>query len=259
MYFIGQNHIMRQLQFILPDLYRNPDKGANILLRGPSGFGKTKMALDICRYLAGLDYEVFLREERPFEFRKRVNFIDEIHKVNNIERFYYIMDEKSKVFIFATNHDSALEEAFVNRCYEFIFDDYDEDELLLIARESCNFSCEDSQLKAVIDAANKNPRVIKSLCQRLGTYFRENNIANTNSLDFEELMKSIFRIEGGLDTVCKRYIEAVKNSGGCASLSLITTILHVDRKTLTDRVEPILITKGLIKITSKGRTLNVTN
>ena len=154
MRFIGQHHIMNQLRFLLPDLDRNKHKGANFLLKGPSGFGKTLMAHDICRFLARDSYQFFLAETREFNFTKRVVFIDEIHKVSDLERFYPLMDEKNHVFVFATNHDAVLPEAFVNRTYEFIFDDYNEEELQLIARESCQFSATDKQISDIIIAGN---------------------------------------------------------------------------------------------------------
>ena len=82
MRFIGQHHIMNQLAFMLPNLYKFPDKGANILLRGPSGFGKTTMALGICHYLAstGKNFEVYLADWTEYRFRQRVIFIDEVDR-----------------------------------------------------------------------------------------------------------------------------------------------------------------------------------
>lgn len=255
MRFIGQHHIMRQLKFILPNLFRNKDSGANILLKGPSGFGKTTMAHQICQYLSGKMYRFFLQESETFVFDRRVIFIDEIHKVKNLERFYHLMDEKQHVLIFASNEDGELPEAFVNRCYEFIFDDYDDDELSLISREIVKFPVSDEQILEIVNAGNRNPRVIESLCRRIGIYFTENNINNTLETDFSALISEIFMIKDGLDPLCLRYLESLKTAGGVASLSLIKTMLHVDETALKTNVEPVLIRKGLIRITSKGRSL----
>lgn len=255
MRFIGQHHIMNQLKFLLPDLDRNKQKGANFLLKGPSGYGKTLMAHDICRYLAGNSYQFFLAETKEFNFVKRVIFIDEVHKVNNLERLYPIMDEKSHVIIFATNHDSVLPEAFVNRTYEFIFDDYDKEELALIARESCSFHTTDEQISEVVSAGNNNPRIIKSLCGRLEIYFMQNKVEVTPETDFKELISKIFQINNGLDTLCLRYIEVLKSLGGTASFNLIRTVLHVDEDSIKNTIEPILARKGILRITSKGRSL----
>ena len=255
MRFIGQHHIMNQLKFLLPDLDRNKHKGANFLLKGPSGFGKTLMAHNMCRFLARDSYQFFLAETREFNFVKRVVFIDEIHKVSDLERFYPLMDEKNHVFVFATNHDAVLPEAFVNRTYEFIFDDYSEEELQLIARESCQFSATDKQISDIIIAGNGNPRIIESICERLWIYFSENKISVTEGMSFSAVISEIFRINNGLDTLCIRYIDTLKSLGGVASFNLIKTVLHTDEDSIKNTVEPLLMKKGIIRITSKGRSL----
>lgn len=259
MRFIGQHHIMNQLKAILPNLYKNPTHGCSILLKGMSGFGKTAMAHNICRYLSGPSYEFYLGDTGNYKFVKRVVFIDEVHTVKNLERFYPLMDDKDSptahVFVFATNLDGDLPEAFVNRCYEFVFDEYTTDELLLIARESSGFRASDEQFMQILDAGNMNPRIIKSLCTRLGIYFDENPSVSTVGLDFSKLINDFFRIENGLDTLCRRYIETLQSIGGTASLNIIKTILHVDESSIRNSVEPILIRKGILRITSKGRSL----
>ena len=255
MRFIGQTHIMKQLRFLLPDIYERK-RGANILLRGPSGFGKTTMALSIAHYLCGKDFEYYLGESlSSVEFKKWVVFVDEVHKLKSFEMLYPLMDEKSHVLIFATNQDGNLPEAFSNRCFEYIFDDYNEEELMLIARESATFSTSDTNLMHIVEAGNRNPRVIKSLVDRLGIYFSRTPGINTYSADFQRIFEDIFHITGGLDTLCRRYLEVLNDMGGTASFSILQHILHVDKETITNQVEPILLRKRLIQITRKGRSL----
>src|SRR5436190_18161021 len=161
MRFIGQSHIMRQLRFILRTLYSNPGKGAGILLVGPSGYGKTTMGIGIAEYLVGKDFEFYNGGQDKFSLKKRVIFIDEIHKMQNCEILYPVFDAGNHVIILATNLNGGLPEALVNRCYEFIFDDYDDDELLLMARESSTFSATDESFMEIVEAGNRNPRMIK--------------------------------------------------------------------------------------------------
>lgn len=253
MKFIGQLHIMRQLKFLLPDLYQHPEKGANMLFKGPSGYGKTTMALAVAHHLAGRDFEAYWADWTAYRFRKRVIFIDEIHRVADLESLYGIMDRKEHVILFATNHDATLPEAFVNRCWEFIFSDYDDDELLLIARESSRFKAFDGQFMEVIDAGNRNPRIVKSLIDRLGTYFEQNNLEAMQA-DFKKILEEIFDIKDGLDTLARRYLEVLDDVGGVSSIARLKDILHVDEATLKNSVEPVLLRKGLLEITSKGRT-----
>jgi Holliday junction resolvasome RuvABC ATP-dependent DNA helicase subunit len=245
---------MNQLKFILPDLYLSTS-GANILLRGPSGYGKTTLALEICGYLSGSCFEFYLANSSKFRFKKRVVFIDEVHRLSDFEFLYPIMDLNKFVFVFATNQDGNLPEAFSNRCYEFILDNYTDDALILITKEACNFKVSNKSLLEIVRSGNNNPRIIKSICSRLSAYFRVNSISNTEEIDYTNLIRELFNIENGLDTLCQRYLEVLNNVGGTSSLSLLKSILHVDDFTLKNAVEPVLISKNLIKITSKGRTV----
>lgn len=263
MKFVGQVHIINQLRFILPNLYKNQSVGANFLLDGPSGYGKTTLAISIAKYLVGKNFEFYLGEwtnkwtELPFH--KRVIFIDEVHKMDSPEILYPLMDEKSHVLILATNENGNLPEALRNRCYEFTFDEYDDTELLIIARESATFFASDESFMEIIRAGGRNPREIKSLVDRLGIYFSENPQINSGEVNFTELLNTIFRIEDGLNTLQRRYLEVLEDVGGNASLSLLRNLLSVSDEVLKNRVEPVLARKGLIKITQKGRSLVYVN
>ena len=254
MKFIGQLHIMKQVEFLLRKLYKYPEMGANVLLRGPSGYGKTTMALAMSHYLAGKDFEFYLGDWTEFRFKKRVIFIDEVHLMKEPEFLYPIMDQKKHVFIFATNQDANLPEAFTNRCvWSFVFDDYEDDDLLLIARESANFSASDEQFMIIIEAGNRNPRIVKGFVDKLGIYFLSTN-TDSRSADFKAILDDVFGIKDGLDTLARRYLEVLEDVGGTASVTLLKNILHVDEGTLKNSVEPVLLRKKLVKITAKGRT-----
>lgn len=253
MRYIGQMHIMNELVWLLPKLLSGEKKSANILLRGPSGYGKTTMALAIAHYLAGKDFELYWANMSEFKFRKKVVFIDEIHKVPDLELLFQYMDAGKHIIIFATNQSAELPEAFSNRCWEYIFDDYEDDDLLLIARESANFSASDESFMEIVNAGNRNPRIIKILVDKLGIYFEHSKI-DSKTADFKKILDEVFHIKDGLDTLARRYLEVLEDVGGTASISLLKNILHVDRGTLENTVEPVLLKRGLVKITAKGRT-----
>ncbi len=256
MRFIGQRHIMKELYTILRELYES-DVGVNFLLRGPSGYGKTTMALSICEFLAhGKNFRVYWADSKPIIFDKRVIFIDEVHKIKDHELLFEAMDSKKFALIFATNQDGNLPEAFVNRCYHYIFDEYSDEELILISMESARFSTTDENFLEIIDAGNRNPRIVKSLVDRLSMYFSQNPNVSPRTANFKEILEQNFSIKDGMDTICRRYLEVLQDVGGIASLSLMKNILHVDEGTLLNSIEPVLIRKGLVKITKKGRVLH---
>ncbi len=259
MKFVGQVHIINRLRLSLRDLYTNPTSGENFLLVGPSGYGKTTMAISMAHYLVGKEFETYLGEQlnkwNEADFQKRVVFIDEIHDLKSPEILYPLMDRKSHVLILATNENGNLAEPLRNRCEELIFDDYDDIELLIIARESANFSASDEAFMEIIKAGNRNPREIKRLVDKFGLYFAYNPQVKSWEANYTELLDEVFRIKDGMDTLCRRYIEVLSDVGGSASLYLLKNLLHVSEETLKNRVEPVLARKGILKITQKGRTL----
>lgn len=258
MYFIGQHHIMNVLAFMLPELAKNPTVGASILLDGPSGYGKTTLALSICDYLTDGrkdNFEYYLYDLKPYRLIKRVIFIDEIHRMKDFEILFPALDRKDKVFIFATNHSGNLPEALLTRCDHFTFTEYDDEELLLMAIESAPFRTSEENLMKLVRAANRNPRVLKSLVDNFGRYFSHNSSINPATANFDEILTEVFQIFDGMNTLSRRYLEVLEKVGGKSSLSLLSSILQVDAETLRTSVEPALIEKNKIQITSKGRKL----
>jgi Holliday junction resolvasome RuvABC ATP-dependent DNA helicase subunit len=253
MKFIGQKTIMSQLGLILPELY-NTSKGANILLRGPSGWGKTRMALLICNYLVGTNFQFQIGDKVPFNWGVRVHLIDEAHEIETPEIFYPIMDSGKYVLIFTTNDIATLPEAFSNRCIDFIFEPYTTDELKVIIEKNLWEPLDDLCLKTIIDAGGKNPRIVLSIIQRINLYQKSRErIKNVEKL--KEVLENYLGIVNGLNEIQRRYLKELENLGGTSSLDSISMILHVNRDVLRNTIEPLLLHKGLIKITSRGRSL----
>lgn len=255
MRFIGQKHIMNVLAFVLPELYRNPGMGNNFLFVGPSGYGKTTLALDICNFLANDLFEMYLADDKPFALKRRVIFIDEVHRIKLHELLYPHMDSKNHVFVFASNLSGNLPEAFRNRCDEFNFSEYSDDELILMTLEQSTFKISTENALKIVDAGQRNPRIIGKLMVNLGLYFSNHPELDTSKVDFSEILENVFLIEDGLDVACRNYIDVLERVGKRASLTLLKNLLHFDTETITNRIEPVLLRKGLIIITSKGRIL----
>jgi Holliday junction resolvasome RuvABC ATP-dependent DNA helicase subunit len=256
MYFIGQRHIMNQMMDILPHLYEN-DVGMNLLMRGPSGWGKTRMSFMICNYLTGGKFEYCLGDKPTFNDSIRVHFIDEVHLLEKPETLYPKMDSGKYIIVLATNDVATLPEALSNRCAEFIFDKYSIPELREISRGCLKVNLPESFIDYIIESGGLNPRIVKGIISRLNiVLFRHPDIVKNMSLvGFKELLEVTFGIRDGMDVMCTRVIDALKTLGGTASLQTLATYVHIDQNTLRYYVEPILLYKNVMRITSKGRSL----
>jgi Holliday junction resolvasome RuvABC ATP-dependent DNA helicase subunit len=256
MRFIGQEVIMNQLQAILPELY-STHGSENFLLRGPSGWGKTKLALQMCNYLTAGKFKMYLGNdfnERRFNSEVWVHFLDEVHLLEPVEPLYPLLDAKTHVFILATNDRTVLAEPLVNRCLDLTFTDYSILELRVILRESGKIRLPDSYLNYIIETGAKNPRICIRLLRKIEMILKLGGDIST--LDkFKEFLQNSLGIQDGFDTLAQRYLQILREIGGVASIDTISQILHVDKETLRSQIEPILLYRNRVRISSRGRTL----
>ena len=75
--------------------------------------------------------------------------------------------------------------------------------------------------------------------------------------ELEELLFSHTGVrKGGFTNYDISYLEFLEENG-TASLNTLSNVLQIPRQTILNEVEPFLIRKKLIKIGSRGRTLNI--
>lgn len=257
MIFIGQKRIIEELNIILPQIKENK-LNMHFLLRGKSGYGKTLLGLKICTYLSYDKYQYVFADNiiKPYQGFSSM-FIDEIHLLENPEFLYKWLDEKEKTFIFATNEFADLKEPLVNRCTVFTFEDYLEEELLEIVKIYINDNnYTNEMLTLVYRACNSNPRKISNLCSRLRAIGNQIPITNIDELNY--VIEKIIGIKDGLDPLCRKYLEILKILGK-SSLENISRTAGISKAVIQSEIEPVLLYKGLISITSKGRSITNVN
>jgi Holliday junction resolvasome RuvABC ATP-dependent DNA helicase subunit len=257
--FIGQEHIIRELDSILEAVKTGINLNLSFLAQ--SGHGKSRLGKLVMRYLDNEKknsfYYVPRKGEIYFQPQVRIHFIDEVHKLSVPEGLYPYMDSDNYLIMIASNEYGELKEPLMNRCFSFIFASYSYDELYFLVRELFSRkgfpNIKEAFCRTVIDCCRGNPRIAKNLTKRLSFNFIRNGIP----YDVEELLHLIYDIlrigKGGFTELDRRYLDFLNNVGGRASLSTIIASTRIPRHTILNDIEPFLLNKRLIQITSRGR------
>ena len=257
--FIGQAQILKELKFICNEAKKGIN--LNLLLKAQSGYGKTTLA-KLIAFNIGERYEYILCKENLEGFSRihRVKIFDEIHMLKAPEFLYPYMDSGKFFLIFCTNEFGELKEPLVNRCIPFIFSEYSEQEMLEIINtefQNQGFSFDGDTLKSLIKNSNSVPREAVNLAKRLSIIFRGSNVFINSQEEMDKTIEDYLGITNGLSPFHKSYLEFLRKVG-TASLDRISFGISLDKKTIQRTIEPILIKKGLITVTSKGRGLTFT-
>ena len=253
--FIGQEHIMKELMVLIPS-----GENFNLLLLASPGQGKTLLGLKIANYVGKkFIYKIANNDDEFFSTvayesnNYRLIFIDEIHRLGyEVERLYPIIDERKNFFIFATNQPQLLPEAFRTRVIELLFARYTREELRKITNSYLPFRLIDELLDIIVDSAEENPRRINQYCIRLSSILRMTGGQTLNRESLLRIISEYFNIVGGLNSSEREYLELLERIK-IASLQTLTSSLGISKETLQTEIEPQLLFKGRIKITSKGR------
>lgn len=255
MNFRGQPHIMRQLGALLPELYTHMNScGETFLFRGPSGYGKTRIALLTANYLSGRNFQMCLGNGFTFNPDIWVHLIDEVHLLSPPEILYPIIDSRKYIIIMTTNDIAELAEPLVNRSIDLIFNNYSAEDLRIIISESTSLSLPNQYLDYIIKCGSGNPRICLGLIRRLEAMLRSGGDISTID-KFTAYIENMMGIKDGMDTLVQRYVNVLESLGGTASIDTLAVMLHVDKATLRSQVEPALMYRNLIRISSKGRML----
>lgn len=236
--FIGQKHIVKQITGIM-----NTMTNWNILLRGFYGSGKTTLALLIAGIFGMYSYQLPVDGNIMLGLGN-IQIVDEAHLLRRPERLYQIMEQNN--FIFCSNMDSLLPEAFLSRCYSFRMDDYTQDEIASIIMVNTN--CSPGVARFVSSRCKENPRIGVNLTRQYLGYCK-----TFGQYPIEQMMLDNGLDEYGFDSIDRKYLSAV--SSGPKSKQTLRSILNIDTGELIRR-EQYLIRKGYVGITSKGREYN---
>ncbi len=259
--FYGQETIKRELDFLIEDI-KNEGNNHNILLRAPSGCGKTTLAFIMIKLINdGLkDFGYYIPDSDgniPEIFNYyRLQFIDEVHCLKQPEILYPLLDSKDYTFILASNESGELREPLKNRCIQFIFEPYNSNDMFNIINNILSiYNLSEELIMEVATRCKNTPRIAKIVCERL-TYVFKNYLVPRNIEELNSILENILNIKKkGLNKQDMIYLEYLNNME-ISSLQNIIYGTGIDRATILTEIEPYLLHLGLISISSRGRKLN---
>lgn len=257
--YIGQKKITLELESISLKLLNNFE-GVNILLRGQAGCGKTLLAKTFLANLGEFVYHLpsrinryeLLWNEKISDYK--FHFIDEVHTLKHMEVLYPLMDSKKYIFCFASNEYGELPDAFMSRCFTYFFAEYTSDEISKIIFEYAktkNIYLEVTLADLFSQYSRNNPRVVKNLFDRV-LFIISRGYYSLSSRGITSALKDIGIYDGGYTDLDMNYLQTLSNLS-VASIDSICRIMKIDKNTVANEIEPFLIEKGHIVISSRGR------
>lgn len=258
MYFVNQNRIIAEVKPLVSAIQNNNHQ--NLLFQGSAGCGKTHLAKFIAK-TSELPWDMQIPVGGKINYKYvgkfPVHIVDEIHEFRNFENLYPYLDSGKETFIFCTTEYGEVPEPFLTRCIRLSFDPYAEEDLAEIAHrysKGRKYILKDKKSYMLIaDAARGSPRLVKQRFDRVKMYCQYYDMKPNNyNVSFALRQIGIYTL--GYTSEDFRYMKYLETVGQ-SSLVNLSRALRIDKNSVQKEIEPFLIERGNIAITSKGRKL----
>lgn len=252
--FYGQEEIIKELNIIREEVIKG--KNFSMLFVGASGYGKTTLAIRFMNSITSLNnYEYLPPIDYTFHRNRRFHIFDEIHLIEHIETLYSVIDCGEYTNIFITNEYGDIPEPLLNRCIPFVFTPYTQVEIKLILSDRLRqFRLSEEMLNYLGLCTDGVPRKAKILSDRLNYIFLNKNIPRSLR-ELQSLCQDILGISSnGLDRLQNMYMDYLRIVDR-AGIDSISASLRIPKTIILRDIEPGLIYRNLIEITSRGRTI----
>lgn len=286
--FIGQEHIKKIVQTAISSGKIRKWNMGHMLFSGPSGFGKTTMAMIISKQgnvniKAMTGYAI----TKPAEIISILNnletgdilFIDEIHRLKpNIEEVLYIAMEDFVIdmvmpewwnvripinpftLIGATTKAESLSQPMKNRfVYHFHFMEYTQVEKETLIKKYLShyeITIDEDLVKKLAEKVGSVPREIHNLCIKIRDFVITHSPDKklTEHLRGEFLHHSQIE-EGGMTPLHAKYLEILREADRPMWSKAIAVQLWINEKAVEEDVEPLLLKLWKIEKSWSGRIL----
>lgn len=293
--YIGQDDVKVQLENAIKAAKLRGTPLKHVILFGNAGLGKTTLSRIIANEMNSGFIEMngpSIRDVQSFVniFSKvregDVVFIDEIHRLPTVcaEAIYSAMEDYRISYmaknsetgisenitlnlprftlIGATTHSGMLAKPLLDRFVnQFHLKPYTDEDICKIVEHSfskLNLECPTMCAMEIAKRSRGVPRKANAFVEKFSD---KALLEGTTIIDFE-MVSSLFdqlKInEDGLDSFDMDYLETMndKYGGGPIGLDTLCSCLSIDKNIVENQIEPYLLFKGLIKISSAGRELS---
>lgn len=159
-------------------------------------------------------------------------------------------------FIFCTTDKAQLTDAMESRLHPLNLSEYTMDEKTIVVKNytlSNNITLEESDYELIGNTA-KNMRHLKKVCDRIVDFAVGQSLTVLTSAHVEYVLDVLGIDENGCDESDRQYLNYVREHGP-VSLANIARYLNVAEKEVISKIEPFLIRREWVEITSKGRII----
>jgi len=157
-------------------------------------------------------------------------------------------------FILGTTHRGCLRDTILDRIMKITFDDYTEDEMVEIIKRNTNLDIPNNVMIA-LSRIGRNPRGAKGRLKTFAAFLDMNN-AKKITMDHFKAFCNIYSIEEDGCTKEDLLCMSILREHGVSGLKSIVAMSGLPEEDIITLVEPFLLQKGYIKITSRGRELS---